>query len=204
MNNRLQELTDKLYQEGISKSNDEAASIIAAARKQAEKMIAEARQKADEIRSEAEKKASELAEHTNSEIKLAARQATDTLKQQIAELISHSVLVGDIRNSVHNPDFIQQLINSLISHWASSENKDMTILISPDQEKELQSHFSSRTKDLLDKGFTIKPSPGLQAGFQIGPADGSYKISFTDSDFISFFEDYLRPETKHLLFGEQQ
>ena len=49
MDNKLQELTDKLYNEGLSKGKQEAEALKAAAAKESEQIISEARKEADRI-----------------------------------------------------------------------------------------------------------------------------------------------------------
>ncbi len=49
MENKLQELTDKLYKEGLSKGKEEGDAILAEASKKAEEIIGEAKRKAEEI-----------------------------------------------------------------------------------------------------------------------------------------------------------
>jgi V/A-type H+-transporting ATPase subunit E len=56
----------------------------------------------------------------------------------------------------------------------------------------------------MNKGLEFSFSPDVRTGFKIGPADGSYLISFTDDDFLNFLKAYLRPKTSHLLFGEEK
>jgi V/A-type H+-transporting ATPase subunit E len=43
----------------------------------------------------------------------------------------------------------------------------------------------------------------MKSGFKVGPADGSYVISFTDEDFNNFFKAYLRPKSTELLFEKK-
>ena len=43
MQNKLQELTEKLYQEGLSKGKEEGAQILSEARAEAQKTIADAK-----------------------------------------------------------------------------------------------------------------------------------------------------------------
>ena len=57
MENKIQELTDKLYREGVEKGNAEAEKIIAAAKEQAQQILKEAQEQAEEIQVKAEKKA---------------------------------------------------------------------------------------------------------------------------------------------------
>ena len=47
MQNKLQELTDKLYEEGLSKGKEEGARILEEARQEAGRILDEAREQAD-------------------------------------------------------------------------------------------------------------------------------------------------------------
>ena len=60
MNTKIQELTDKIYREGVEKGNEEAGRIIAEAQSQKQSMISEAEAEAKRVIAEAEKQASEL------------------------------------------------------------------------------------------------------------------------------------------------
>ena len=70
MDNKIQELTDKIYHEGVEKGNDEAKKIISAAKIEADKIINDAKNQAQEIISAAKKSSDEYADNTKSEIKL--------------------------------------------------------------------------------------------------------------------------------------
>lgn len=49
MENKIQELTDKIYHEGVEKGNEEALRIVSEAQAKAEKLIEDARKQAEEI-----------------------------------------------------------------------------------------------------------------------------------------------------------
>ena len=51
-------------------------------------------------------------------------------------------------------------------------------------------------------GISASFSKKVSGGFNIGPKDGSYFISFTDETFRSLISEYLRPATRKILFGE--
>ena len=55
MQNKLQELTDKLYNEGLSKGKKEAEDLKAAAVKESDRIIADARKEAEKIVADARK-----------------------------------------------------------------------------------------------------------------------------------------------------
>ena len=83
MENKIQELTDKIYREGVEKGNEEAQRLVSNAREEAAKILEEARKEADAIVAAARKSAAETAENTQSEIKLFAGQAVNALKTEI-------------------------------------------------------------------------------------------------------------------------
>lgn len=60
MDTKIQELTDKIFKDGVEKGNQEAARIIAEAEKTKKNLLTEAELKAKEIVAAAEKQASEL------------------------------------------------------------------------------------------------------------------------------------------------
>ena len=75
MENKIQELTDKIYREGVEKGNEEAQKLIVKAQEEAQKIVENAQKEADSIVAAARKSADELAENTKSELKLFAGQA---------------------------------------------------------------------------------------------------------------------------------
>jgi len=205
MNNRLQELTDKIYLEGISKGQEEADLVITKAKAEALLIVDKARKEADELLLQANKKAAELSENTRSEIKLAARQALDALKLEIVNLINGAVVSADIKDAVNDSHFIQSLIGTMIKNWSvsSGTNSELKILIPQKEEQTIKNYISTITKGLLEKGFKIESVNGLKSGFQIASDKGGYKISFTEQDFIAYFQEYLRPKIVELLFNKK-
>lgn len=202
MSNKLQELTDKIYQEGVAKGNEEAEKLISSAKSEAEDIVKNAKKEAEKIIADAEKKANEKLTTTDSEIKLSAKQALNSLKQDIINMINGQIVDDSVKASLGDASFVNKIIETTVSNWSQNQegNIDLSVLISENQEKEVSAYFSSKAKDLLTKGLEIKSAKSVKSGFQVGPKDGSFKISFTDDDFANFFKEYLRPKLVELLF----
>ena len=88
MENKLDVLTKKLYEEGVDKANQEAEKIIAQAKEKAAKLIAEAEEQAKGIKAGAATEVENMKKKAESEMTLSARQAITALKQSITSLIS--------------------------------------------------------------------------------------------------------------------
>jgi len=205
MQNKLQQLTEKIFKEGISKGNAEAEKIINDSKKQAEDIIVKAKKEADKIINDAKKKSDEIKSSSEAEFRLSSKQTINALKQQITELINGEIVGTSVKKVFEDKDFIKKLIETSIKNWqpASNEDADLTILLPEKQEKEIQQYFTKSVNDLLKKGIEIRFDADVKSGFQIGPKNGSYKISFTEEDFINFFKQYLRPRLIKLLFSEE-
>jgi V/A-type H+/Na+-transporting ATPase subunit E len=204
MEGKLQELTNKIYQEGVEKARKEAADIIAQAEQQANHLLSEARREVDRSRMKAEEEAKELRSNVISELQLSARQALSVLRQEIASLVSTRMLSEPLTQAFSDKEFLQKLVESAVNNWKSADTSNVGLnLVLPEADrKSLGEYLEKRLAHHLDKGLQIRFDDRLQSGFRIGPSDGSYVVSFTPEDFDQFFRQYLRAHTSRLLFGE--
>ena len=196
MENKIQELTDKIYQEGVEKGNEEARKLIQKAQEEAKQIIEDAKKEVDSIVVNAQKSANELAENTKSELKLFAGQSVNALKSEIASLLSNEIITKSVKDFTVNKDFLNSFIVALASKWSENE----PIVISTADADSLKKFFAAKAKDLLDKGVKIEQVNGMKTLFSIAPADGSYKINFGEEEFQNYFKAFLRPQLVEMLF----
>ena len=84
----------------------------------------------------------------------------------------------------------------MAKEWATKE----AITIQTAEADALTKYFESNAKALLDGGVKIEKVNGKPASFTIMPADGSYKVSFGEDEFVAFFKEFLRPQLVEMLF----
>ena len=196
MENKIQELTEKIYREGVEKGNEEAQRLVSSAREEAAKILEEARKEAEAIKAAARKSAAETAENTQSEIKLFAGQAVNALKTEVASLLTNQVVSKAVKDFVADKDYLNKFIVSLATQWAANES----IVISTADAEGLKKYFAANAKAVLDKGVKIEQVNGNKTLFTISPADGSYKVNFGEEEFENYFKDFLRPQLVEMLF----
>jgi len=203
MEKKLQELTEKIYSEGVAKAKEEADKMITEAKKESDGIIKKANAEAEKITSEAKKKADEIIRNGQSEMKLASNQAISAVKQKISEIITSKIAKESVSAAVSEKDFMKKIIEIAIKNFFEDQSKGMDLSVTlPEKEKEeLGNYLKANSKKLLDGGLVIDIGQDIESGFKIGPADGSYKLSFTDSDFENFFKKYMKPKTIEFLFG---
>ena len=196
MDTKIQELTDKIYKEGVEKGNEEANKILAVAKEKEESIIRDAEDKAAQIIAEAEKKASELKKNTEAELRLFASQAVEALKSEVTNLVTDRIATDNIKAATTDVTFIQKTILETAKEWVKNEN----VTIQTAEAKALKDYFESNAKDLLDKGLKIEQVNGKKSSFTLAPANGAYKISFGEDEFIAYFKEFLRPQLIEMLF----
>lgn len=196
MENKIQELTDKIYREGVEKGNTEAQKLIANAQDEAKKIVEDARKEAEAIVAASRKSADELAENTKSELKLFAGQAVNALKSEIATIVTDKIVNADVKAFAADKDYLNAFIVALASKWSVNE----PIVISTADADGLKKYFASQAKALLDKGVKIEQVNGNKTLFTVSPADGSYKVNFGEEEFMNYFKEFLRPQLVEMLF----
>ncbi len=201
MQDKLHELTEKIYREGVSKGKQEAEAIISEAKAESEKIIGQAEKEADAIIAAARKDAEELKKNTESELKISFRHAVSSLRQETEKIIAAKIVDEPVSEVFSDSRLIARLIETIAEKWNSVENEaDIEAYIPAEMKKEIEEYFIGRTHKTLSAGIEIKPTKSMEKGFEIKPSGSDYKISVTETDFISFIKEFLRPKLVDLLF----
>ena len=205
MENKLQELTQKLYTVGVEKAKNEAEIIIADAQKKADLIIKNAKTEAEIIIDNAKKESAELKKKTESELKLSSKQVIATVKSQITNLVVQDLLSKDLEKNLADNDFMKTIIELIVKKWQPDEaqSTDLQIILPQEKKDNFNKYIRDKINHLLAKGLTVNFEDNFKSGFKIAPKDNSYIINFAQEDFDNFFKTYLRAQTANLLYGEE-
>ena len=204
MQNKLQELTDKLYNEGLSKGKQEGEAILNEAKAKAGEIIAQAKAEAAKILSDAGKEAEEMKSKVTGDLKMAAAQSTSAARQDIENLLIGKVADKDIDAALSSADFVKQIITVVAKAFdpASSEPADLSVVLPESLKKEVEPFLRKELASALGSEIEVSFSKKISGGFTIGPKGEGWFVSFTDETFRELISAYLRPATKKILFGE--
>lgn len=206
MQTKLQELTEKIYQEGVNKASEEAEKVLSEAKKEAQNIIASAKKEAEHLVEQARKEAAETHKNAMNELQLSGRQAISDIKQRVITLIEAKTISPETKSAFKEKEFIPGIIHTIVKNWSptSGEAVNVEAVLPKDQQAELENYFKSKTAGLLEKGLHVTYSEKIKGGFKIGPKNGGYLVSLTDEDFENFFQAYLRPKLIELLYGSKK
>ena len=202
MSQKLQELTQKLYQEGVEKARAEANVILGDAEAEKRELLQAARQEAETLVANGKKDAERLVAKSEAELKLAAKQALSALKQELVNLLSGNVLSRELAGALADKEVVKRLIVEIAAKWGSDEQTDLRVTLSQRQQSELEGFLKKELKAELDKGLIVEFSERVKSGFRIRAQDGSYMLSFAEQDFEQYFYSFIKERTKALLFTE--
>ena len=189
MENKLQQLTQKLYDEGLEKGRAEAERLVSEAKSEAAKIIAEA-------------KAEDTAKNSMTEIALAGKQAVARIKEEISSLIAAESTFSAVKAANLDPEFVKAMLLSVARNWngASSSKVELQALLPEAERAKFDAAFAAAAKELLEAGIEVGYSKEVRTGFKVGAKGGSYYISFSDDDFEALLKEYLRGKISELLF----
>ena len=201
MQNKLQELTDKLYNEGLSKGKQEGEELLAKAKVQAEEMVAKAQAEAAQIVAAAQKQADEIKSKVASDIRMASNQSLAATRKDIENLVVGKMTEEPVKKALASSDFVKELIKAVAAKFTTDGPMDLALILPESLQKELEPFVNSELAKTLNAGVQASFSKKVSGGFKIGPKDGGYFVSFTEETFNELIAEYLRPATKKILFG---
>ena len=204
MENKLQQLTEKLYNEGLSKGRKDADDLVAEAEKQSKHIISEAKAQAGKIAEDARRQAEELKVNTENEVRLASAQMMSALKQQIEKMIVAETITPQVNAAWQDGSFIKELVIETVKAWnPSSEDNALQVLLPEDRQQKLAEEVKASIGRALAGNVEVVTDSRAKVPFRIAPGTGGYYISFTDADFVALFKAYIRPKVSKLLFGDK-
>ncbi|MBO4595234.1 MAG: hypothetical protein J5632_01290 [Bacteroidales bacterium] len=200
MQNKLQELTEKLYNEGLAKGKEEGELILSQAKKEAADTIEKAKTEAAAIVAKAEKDAQALRSKAESDIRMASAQSLQATKKDIENLVVAKLSGEKVAAALADVNFLKEIIRSVAEKFDASQG--IALELPEKLRAELEPWVNGELAKALKGGLKAGFSKKIAGGFTIAPADGGWFVSFTQESFDALIAEYLRPVTKKLLFGE--
>ena len=198
---KLQELTQKLYDEGLAKGKQDGEALLQKAQAEAEGIIKQAKEEAEAILAKARKEAEDFKVKVEGDVKMAAQQSVQATRTDIENLVVAKTVDGTVDKALANEEYIKGIITAVAQKFSADEPADLSLVLPESLKSALEPFVKNELGKLLGKGVEAAFSKKVAGGFKIGPKDGGYFVSLTDDTFKELIGSYLRPATKKLLFG---
>jgi len=206
----VQQLIDRLHEEGVAKGQDEADGLIAAARRQAALTLDDARREADEIVAEATSDAGRTRAAAEDAIRLACRDATLSLTDELREDFVRKLrnLVG---HTLQDTDFLKQLILEIARRAvpAESAGPQNVLLLNADSpggesapsldDDSLNQFVLSLGGEALREGLTFKTADSDVPGVRLQIVDEDVEIDLTTETLTHYLLKHLSPKLRAII-----
>lgn len=199
MENKLEQLTQKLRAEGLERGKAEAEAMIAKAQAEAKQIVAEAQAAAAKITADAKAAAEELAKNTANDVRMASQQTLSMLRKEISEMVLSVSVTPKVSAKWESSEFVETIITEAVKSWKANSDEDVTVVV-PEA-------MLNDVKGVIAKTFTggveVKANANLKVPFRIEPKGGGYYVSFSDGDFTELLKQALRPKVSEFLFAKK-
>lgn len=200
MEAKLQTIIDKVYQEGIEKSQQEADEILQKANEKAQTILDRAQQHEQQTKEKALEEARQIKRDVLAELQLAQLEALSSFKQQVADILAQYSIKGSLKKAFDNVEFLQDLMRIATEKWGKAGDQiSLTLLLPETKQSELNEMLIEKSKKTLKEGIDIRIDRHTSRGFRIESKSEGFYISFTSDDFEQFFIQHLRQKTLDLL-----
>ncbi len=202
MENKLLQIQQELFEQGLSKGRAEGERIESEARERAKAIVAEAEREAGQIVRRARSDAEELHKNSLTEISLAGREAVRRIKDEISSLIVARSLSDGVHRAGIDPAFTREILLDIARGWQGGSGKvALSALLPADRQAELDKAFADSAAALLKEGIEVGYSAEVRTGFKVGEKGGGYYIGFSDENFEALLGQYLREKVATILYG---
>jgi V/A-type H+-transporting ATPase subunit E len=198
---KLQELTQKLYDEGLAKGKQEGEAVLQKAVEEAGSIVKKAQEEAEAILARARKEADDFKVKVEGDVKMASMQALQATRADIENLVVAKAVNEPVAKALSDEEYLKGIITAVAQKFSAEEPADLSLVLPESLKAGLEPFVKNELGKLLGKGVDASFSKKLAGGFKIGPKDGGYFVSLTDETFKELIGAYLRPATKSLLFG---
>ena len=203
MQDKLQELTDRLYNEGLSKGKQDGEELLQKAQIEADGIVAQAKAEAERIIAQANKEAEELKTKVSADVKMAATQSIAVTKQEIEKMVVTNAAAEGVKANMGNAAFVKELITSVVKAFnpQNASPVDLSLILPESLKAEVEPFLKNEIAKQFKGEVNVEYSKKINGGFKVAPKDGGYVLQFTDDEFTQLIANYLRPTTKKILFG---
>ncbi len=193
---QLKELIEKIKKDGVETAEGKAAQIVKDAEAKAAEIVAKAKNDASQITAKAKEEAVKSEQTGGEALKQAGRDLVLNLQKQITDLFD--IIIKEEVASAMDEKVLEETIVKLISSWKGDVSK-IQVLVSEKDLNNVEKNLKAKLADKIKKGFEVKASKNLDAGFLVSEKDGSAYHNFSAEGIAEVLSDYLNPKLAALL-----
>jgi V/A-type H+-transporting ATPase subunit E len=194
---QIQELIDKIKNDGINTASEEASRIKVDAEGEARRIIEAAKKEAEDIVSRGKQDAQRSEKAGVTALEQASRNLVLAFKDEVQALLGK--VVKDNVAANYGDDVLKATLPALLKSWVEKGSDNLSVILPESELPKLQSFFNEKLAGELKKGVELKSNRNLSSGFRISNRDGSAYYDFSAEAVASLLSAYLNPKLAEIL-----
>lgn len=199
MSEKVQELIQKIKNEGIEAADQKAKEIETEANTKAQQRLDQANREAEQLIIEAKEEIKKLQESTHMALKQASRDMLLSLRKEIDNTLQR-VVTQEVKDSL-TPDHLADIIGEVAkgSLGGKSQNGGVEVSVNAKDLTKLKNGFISKLQKKLKQPIKLQSSDDVGKGFTISFDGGKSNYDFTDESLAEFLSTYLNEQVSALV-----
>lgn len=195
---QLQELIDQIKKDGVEAAENEAASILAAAKVEAQKIVEEANSEADKIMANAKLENERLVKSGEDAIRQAGRNLLISFRESISKELN--VILSEKVSNVYSSEAFSNLIINVIENLSSDkDSQNIEVILNAETLRALEEAILAGLKEKMLNGVTLRANDNFDGGFRIAKKDGDAYYDYSTEAVVDMLSNYLSPKVTKLL-----
>ncbi len=202
MENKIQKLTEQLYNDGVAKGKQQSDQLLAEAKAEAAQILESAKAQAEDVLAKAKAQADELKVRAEADVKRSAKESINDVKLELQRAIIAKALSADTKSAFATDAFVKELILAAVKAWGGSAGGAITITTTEKTQGDVDKYIAANVDKALASSISVEGSASLKEGFTITPEGEGYYIKFTSEDFELLLSQYMREKVAEIVFGK--
>lgn len=195
---QLEELIDKIKNDGVKAAEAEADAIIEKAKAEADKIIADAHAEAERIIANAKSENERMVKSSEDAIRQAGRNLLISFRESVSREVN-AILCENV-NAVYSSEGFAALLTNVIEDIAKKpDTDDISVILTSDTLKSLEETVLAGLKEKMLGGVTLKASDRFDGGFRICSDNGGAYYDYSAEAVVNMLSGYLSPKIVKLL-----
>ena len=194
---QVQELIDKIKNDGIKTATEEANRIKAEAEASARQIVESAKKEAENMLSSSKLEAERAEKAGIAALQQASRNLILVFRDEIQAIINKTI--NDVVNANYNEDVLKAALPEILKNWAAKGGDDLALILPENELNRLQGFLNEKVKNELGKGVELRSNRKLVNGFHLSNKEGSVYYDFSSEAVAALLSSYLNPKLASVL-----
>ncbi len=199
--NKIQEICDLLKRDTLEPAREEASRLLQEAEEKAKEIVDLAKKQSKDLLEKARVNAKQEEDIFHGNLKQAAKQSLEALRQSIEKELFHTELTLSTQKALNEDLVLPKLIEALV-RAVDKEGLSASLEVQVSKACDAKKLASQVSKDIMDKLGTGDIKLGtFGGGVKVKLKEKNITLDFTDDALLEVLVSYVRKDFRKLFFN---